>query len=337
MLSPSRDNSETPADHWKHRIEQRTTRLPSSTDFISKPGSAAGARRRWGARLRFALLSAFFLGVGFVAWLAWRDLASAPVTDTVAQARFDFGTDGVLSENWVRERLGASSKVPAVSEIKRRLEEEPQVRRADVRRIPGGAVEVRLAERRPVMRMVARLPDGTVAPRLIATDGVIYEGVNVARMTFANLPALDGIHRNSPLRAEAHYDVIEGFETIAAFLDLAREKYPALYREWAKVSLKSYPGRPDAPGALIRVKPRLNTQTPDSAALVEIVFSPTGYAEELHYLSRSMDRIREQLRLADRSKYPAYRFDLGLMNLTDPRRPVPELRLIPVSLPPSRP
>lgn len=338
MLSPSRDNSETPADHWKNRIEQRTTRLPASGNLMGKPGSAAGVRRRRGARLRLLLLCVFFAGVAFVGWLAWRDLEVSVAAD-VALPSIDFKSDGMITKEWVVALLGKSGKFPPVHEIKSRLEAVPQVKHTEVRRLPDGMLMIRISERRPVMRMVARLSDGRMAPRLISTEGVIYEGINVGQLTFANLPVLDGLHPRSRLRSEPNYDVIEGFETVANFLDLAREKYPAIYRDWLKVSLRDYPGRPDAPGALLRVKPRLNVQSPDSAAIVELVFSPANYARELNGLAlpAMTENIRQALRAADRTKFPAFRLDLSLTNWTDPRKPIPELHLQPVAPAPRQP
>ncbi len=336
MLNQNRDSADTPADHWKNRLEQRTKRLPSSSDFTAKPGTA-GSRRLWGARLRLALLASFFAGVMAIAAFAWRDLASEAARPVVAQERIAFKSDGVLSERWVRETLASEDGMPPVFDIKRRLESVAQVRSAEVRRMPDGTLEIRLYERRPVMRTVVRLPDGTTAPRLIAADGVIFDGINIGQLTFANLPVLDGLRH--PPRAEANFDVIDGFSRVADFLDMAREKYPAIYRDWLKVSLRDYPGRPDAPGALFRVKPRLMAHSPDSAAIVEIVFSPTNFARELEGLARPemAETIRQYMRAVDRSKFPAYRLDLSLVNWTDPRNPVPQLHLIPVSVPARQP
>ena len=63
------------------------------------------------------------------------------------------------------------------------------------------------------------------------------------------------------------------------------------------------------PSAVIFVKPHLSTQSPDSAAIVEIVFSSQDYAEELDRLANPAvsEAIRQKLRAVDRTKFPQYR------------------------------
>lgn len=338
MIRPRQDEPETPADHWKNHLAQKTSRIPTREDFRRKSGTAAGRRRRWSVIARNFAVGAFFCGVVGVGWLAWDDesvvTAAAPAT-----VEIDYRTDGVISKEWIRELFGKDGRLPPIFDIKRRLEAEPQIREVTVSRNNDGVISVRVFERRPVARVWVVLPDGTKPVRLVSSEGVMYDGINVGQLTYANLPLL--VDWKDLEKPEPNYGVIEGFAPVAGFLDLAREKYPAIYRDWLSVSLKDYPGRPDAAGSLLRVKPRLNTQSPDSAALVEILFSPVpaDYEEELRVLGERnfSDSIRQALRTVDRVKFPAYRLDLSMVNASNPRRPVPEPRIIPVSVAPRQP
>lgn len=339
MIRPRQDEPETPADHWKNHLAQKTTRMPTREDFRRKPGSSAGSRRRWSVVARNLTVAAFFCGVGAVGWIAWEDSAVMPVSGAAAAAALECKSDGVITTEWVIARLTKDGKFPAIFDIKRLLEDEPQIREVSVQRRNDGTLAVTIAERRPVARLIVVLPNGTTATRLVSAEGVIYEGINVGQLTFANLPVLVGAKaREEPGRS---YSVIDGFEPIAGFLDLAREKYPTVYRDWLTISLKDYHGRVDAPGVVLRVKPRLSTQAPDSAALVEIVFSPmpADYVEELRILGERnfSESIRQALRTVDRVKFPAYRLDLSMENASNPRNRVPEPRIIPVSVVPRQP
>lgn len=340
MIRPRQDEPETPADHWKNHLAQKTSRMPTRDDFRRKPGSTAGSRRRWSVVVRNLAVVAFFCTVGAVGWLAWEDGAIAPVataTETVLECK----SDGVITKEWVVAELtkGGKLPLPAIFDIKHLLEAVPQIREVSVQRRNDGTLAVTIAERRAVARLSVILPSGVTTTRLVSAEGVIYDGINVGQLTFANLPVLVGAKaREEPGR---DYSVIDGFEPIAGFLDLAREKYPIVYRDWLTVSLKDYHGRVDAPGAALRVKPRLSTQAPDSAALVEIVFSPmpADYTEELRVLAERnfAESIRQALRSVDRVKFPAYRLDLSMVNDSNPRHRVPEPRIIPVSVAPRQP
>jgi hypothetical protein len=338
MSRPRQDEPETPADHWKNHLAQKTTRMPTREDFRGKPGSTAGSRRRWSVVVRNLAVAAFFGAVGVVGWLAWEDVAVSP-TSSAPAAVLECKSDGVITTEWVLARLTKDGKLPAIFDIKRLLEDEPQIREVSVQRRNDGTLAVTIFERRPVARLRVMLPGGNVRDRLVSPEGVIYDGINVGQLTYSNIPVLvDWKSREEPGRS---YNVIDGFAPIAGFLDLAREKYPTVYRDWLTLSLKDYPGRVDAPGAVLRVKPRLSTQAPDSAALIEIVFSPVpaDYAEELRLLGERnfSELIRQSLRTVDRVKFPAYRLDLSMENASNPRHRVPEPRLQAVSVSPRQP
>lgn len=324
------DEQETPADHWKNRTVQNVKRVPGLTELGRGDAGTAKRRRLRSIALRFVLVLMFFCSVAGIGWLAW-DYAiagGAPGSPKVSEVKFE--TDGTLDKTWMLSQVDFGA-MPPLFRIKAKLEEEPQVREVVVKRTGEEAISVKVFERAPVARLYVKLPDGTTEARLVATDGVLFRGLNMGHMTLANLPLLEGA-RPKP---GAVADYIEGFEPVAGFLTLARERHPALYREWLRVSLRDYRGRPDAPGALIRVKPRLTTQSPDSAAIVEVLFSPTKerYTVELNDLDFNMRQwVASRLREADRARYPAFVLDMSIWNMSNPRRPYPEPRLIPVPL-----
>lgn len=325
------DDQETPADHWKNRTVQRVKSVPGFADLRKGESGSAKRNRLRNVAMRFVMVMLFFAGVAGVAWLAW-DYSSPGGDHPPKSVEVKFESDGTLDKAWMVTKVDFGVSQPLVR-IKELLEEEPQVREVIVTRAADESISVKLSERTPVARLQARLPDGTVETRLVASDGVLFRGVNVGQMTFANLPLLEGVKTKTGGVPERVY--IEGFKPVADFLTLARERHVTLYRDWVRVSLRDYPGRPDAPGALIRVKPRLNTQAPDSAAIVEILFSPTRerYAVELSNLDFSMRQgVAMKLREADRSRFPAYVLDMSIWNMSNPGRPSHEPRLIPVPL-----
>lgn len=331
MHRRSLDDQETPADHWKNRTVQKVNAVPGLTELRRGEAGSAKRGRLRNVALRFALMGGFFCAVIGVAWLAW-DYTTPGGDHPVKVPEVKFESDGFLDKAWLSSKVDLSVSQP-LARIKESLEAEPQVREVIVTRAPDESIAIKVAERTPVARLLVRLPDGSTEARLVGTDGVLFRGINVGHMTFANLPLLEGA---KPRTGGAHDHVyIEGFEPVAGFLTLARERHVSLYREWLRISLRDYHGRPDAPGALIRVKPRLNTQAPDSAAIVEILFSPTRerYAVELHNLDFNMRQgVALKLREVDRARFPAYILDMSIWNVSNARRPVPEPRLIPVSV-----
>lgn len=334
MQRRSLDEQDTLADHWKNRTVQEVKRVPGIRGLRRTESGSAGNRRLWRVIWGWVAVALFFGFVGVVARLAWSDAVIAEVESPVSVPP-KFETDGTLDEAWLRAKVDFSTP-PPLFRIKEILKEEPQVREAVVTRKPDGALLVQVSERTPAARIMVRLPDGGTEPRLVSTDGVIFRGVNAGRMLFANLPLIEGA-RPKP---GAIADTLEGFEPVARFLTLARERHIGLYREWQRISLRDYPGRPDAPGALFRVRPRLNTQSPDAAAVVEIIFSAQEdrFSVELGDLDRSIGRwVLTKLSEADRARYPAYVLDMSIWNMSNPRRPYPEPRLIPAGDAPRRP
>lgn len=331
--------------YWKDALRQQTKArpgMPASAPSTTAP-SAGKRHRRRNVLARYAVVGVFFVVVGLILFFAFEGQFFDPNVASGGSAgpyTLDYKSDGVIPETWIRRYIDEKSdgsRMPPIFDIKRRLEAVSQVREVSVRRVSADRVSVVVLERRPVARLYGVLPDGSEVNRLVSDEGVIYESVSMGgdnSMLLRNLPALT----DSKPEKRGALDVVEGFKPVAEFLDLARERYPAFYRDWQSVSLASYPGRPDAPGALLRVKPRLNAQVADAATLREILFSPIEYAAELENLGKhgGMAAIYEQLRTVDRAKYPAYRLDLSMMNASNPRRSYPEPRLIPITTAPKR-
>lgn len=341
MRFQPRNDPETPPDHWKLNVVQKTSRIPTRADLkSSSPGTGGDAakRRRLSVILRYLIILLFFAGVAAVCYFAWQDsstphLASENTEESAPGKAIEYINDGSIPKQWVLELLG--SPLPPILDVKRKLDEVPQIKKVEVRRLAGGVYEVKIAEREPVARIRIRGADGNPTVNLVSTDGVIYDPINIGTLTVQNLPMLE----DSSPRRSGNRIVIDGFEPVADFIRLARVEHKNLYREWLSVSLKDFDGRPTAPGAVFRVKPRLNSQAADSAAIVEIVFSPVDYAMELRQfaLPEMQEAIRQSLRTADRAKNPAYRLDLSMMNSSNPSFPYMQPRLQAVSAAPRQP
>lgn len=341
MRFQPRNDPETPPDHWKINVVQKTSRLSTRASDLNPSAGPGGAakRRRLSVVLRTAVILGFFAVVGALGWLAWEDSskprvqnAETAVENTPGKS-IEFINDGVITKQWVVDLLG--TPLPPILDAQRKLEAVPQIKKVELRRISGGAYEVRISEREPVARIWIRTPDGKVTVSLVSTDGVVYEPVNIGAMTVQNLPLIE----NSKPRRAGNFIVIDGFASVANFIRTARTRHPALYREWLGVSLADFDGRPAAPGSVFRVKPRLTTRNGEGAEIVEIVFSPVDYEEELRQLARPefQEGLRQSLLTADRAKYPAYRLDLSMVNASNPSFPVMQPRLQAVSAAPRQP
>ncbi len=199
---------------------------------------------------------------------------SAPVRDIVLI------TDGVLTQQWVRETLALPASASLMSLdlplLRDRLLRSGQVRVAVLgRNFPDGLV-VTLQERTPVARVQAS--DGSGAPRqlLVAKDGVVYAGLNYDKSMLASLPWLDGIRL---LKAENGFAPVAGMADVSALLSMAQLQAPKLYRDWLVVSLERLAERDE-----ILVK---------AQDIPEIIFSrKRDYFKQLAQLDYVVDSVR---------------------------------------------
>lgn len=148
-------------------------------------------------------------------------------------------TDGVLSQDWLARTLALPRGVTLmeldIQKLRSQLESYEQIRSANVRRRFPSTLEVSLAERAPVARVMAQIGNDAPQALLVARDGVVFPGVGFSREIQQDLPYLDGI--KMVRRDGQHYLPIKGMDIVSDLLATARNDAPQLYRDWKVVSL----------------------------------------------------------------------------------------------------
>lgn len=318
LFRKRRDAFMGPADRdWRALVPQDLNRLPEGE---------LGRKRAVRSRLPTVLAVLFFAAVLSVLWWAVDESVGAGPVGTPLR----FKTDGFLGADFVKKLItnGPEGFARDVRAIKADLEGDNQVVAADVRRRSDGSLEVALRERLAVAKIASLPGKGTpMQVRLVASDGQTFAGVGYPEQAIRNLPEIQDY------RATGMDDklLIEGIEVAAPFLLTVRTNYSNLYKQWSAVSLRDcFGAQEDSPGSNLRVIIRPGTQPMDRPALVEIVFSTANWRNELALLSRI--NVDELLRRPGTTS-PAYILKMSIQNRTNATSPVPEPRLVPISLP----
>ncbi|TVR51347.1 MAG: FtsQ-type POTRA domain-containing protein [Puniceicoccaceae bacterium] len=148
-------------------------------------------------------------------------------------------TDGVLDQAWIERVMMVEQGTPLVrinlAAAKARLEREGQVRLAVVsRRFPDTLV-VTLEERVPVARILIAEPHLAPEVRLVARDGVVFNGRGHDREMLERLPFLEV---SQLVRDGEGIAPIEGMERVADFLERSQNLAPDIRRSWRVVQLR---------------------------------------------------------------------------------------------------
>ncbi|MDR2983185.1 MAG: hypothetical protein LBV12_13215 [Puniceicoccales bacterium] len=329
MARKPKNNKPEGSRDWREVVAQEPSRISFAPD-----SKVARWRviRKW---IQAALLLVFFGLVGVIFVFAWKEIGIDAETPPYTGAAVRFETNQALTRDWFLNYTGIDSgKVLGIFEIKDKLSQLGQIKHASVQKLPTGELEVKITERMPILKMRALLPDGSEVNRVIAEDGIVYEGINYGDMVYRNIPWLTG---SRPRRSEkGSYDEIKGIDVVAKLLKAARQSNPTLYLEWEEVSVREFvDGDPDSPGACLRIRLRENSQPPDAPHLREVVFSASeGECLREFYNFYAMpgflDQILDILKKKNKAQYPLFDLYLSLENKTDPNRPKKEPRLIPV-------
>ena len=109
-----------------------------------------------------------------------------------------FATDGVLDRAWLDQTLalpgGASLMTLDLAALEDRLLASGQVQSVVLRRrFADNTLVVTVQERTPIARVMVQVGGTSPRPRLVARDGVVYEGVGYERTVLERLPWLDGV------------------------------------------------------------------------------------------------------------------------------------------------
>jgi hypothetical protein len=251
----------------------------------------------------------------------------------------EFSSDEVLSGEWFREYMGLGGGVEVnIFEIKRRLERLGQVREARVeRRAVDGRVVVRVWERKPVLRLRGVLPDGRVGVRVVASDGVVYEGVGYGQWVYEGLPWLR-LPEGFLARGAGGWDVVREFERVAPLVLLAKadRQFQEIYAGWESVSMGDFAhGGGDMEGVCIRVRLREGGRMGWGGRIRDVVFSARDFEREYLFLRDAGFRgaVEAGLRRGDAGRFALYDLYLCFENKHDPRAPRKEPWLLGVDSP----
>ena len=218
----------------------------------------------WGASF-FGL--ALFLVLGL--WAMRRTPAppsaahASPVSGSLR--KFEFTTDGVLTENWVRDFLhlqtGDSLEKMDLRALRQRLLGSLQVHEVLVERALPGTLRVSVKERHPVLRVATDGGLGNYKVYLVARDGVVFTGEDFPEAIMNQLPWMSGL----PLQRSKGdaFLPVAGMDRVADLLAVARVHAASLMADWTVVDLSQFDPRPQAPLSLIKIQ---------SAKLGELTF-----------------------------------------------------------------
>lgn len=233
--------AETPSRTWRD-IAQSGGRKPTTPAARQRRFSLA--MQATGAFLGLVLMAA---AIGFLIYLAnapGRRLNFANPRDPVRQVSFT--SNGVLTRDWFlrtqRELMGKPLMEVDLQAVKRTLLANGQVREAVAAINLPDRLEIRIAERQPILRARLAMPDGRVdRDWLIASDGVIFKGQLYPAKTMANLPFLAGLRFS---RQGDGFAPLTGMEVVAECLEALRARLPEVYSSLRYVDCRKFAGDP---------------------------------------------------------------------------------------------
>lgn len=214
---------------------------------IPQPVKPRAMSREGKWRLTFAVLratgaTAVLLGVVWVAWEVTRALQENPqvmpaAAKSVPVKNLELKTDGVLDHAWLARTLALPKNASLIEldllALRRRLMASGQVSVASLTKSSPDTLKVQVAERSPVVRVMASLR-GVETALLVARDGVVFDGAGFDEAMLATLPWLDGVKLTF---AEDRFQPLENMGLVTELLARARLDAERLYKTWQVVSL----------------------------------------------------------------------------------------------------
>ncbi len=235
----------------------------------------------FGKALLFVVLLA---GAGYGLWLGREYVAgqSGPVDLTgpaVPIASVSFKSDGVLDSSWINEWLALSEEDTLMDldlrALRTKLENQPQVASARLRRLFPDLLRVELRERKPVFRLGIRPKGGRPELWLVSGEGVVYRGQNYSYASLAILPWLELDSALLEPDGNEGYKAITVVQRVSPLLEIVRRDYPELYRDWRRVSFLRPAADSSDPGAYVQAQ---------AGKVKRIRFAPRDYADQMRRL-----------------------------------------------------
>lgn len=209
-----------------------------------KAMSSASERRVWLGRIKVTGAALLFVAVIAGALHFLPRLEGGPELLTKAGESMpiqviEVQSDGNLDRDYILDRLGVPADANLLSVdldlLKARLEEIGQVESAVVMRRFPDALEVRIVERQPIVRILAQRANGETLNLFVDGDGFVFEAERMDPKISRTLPFLDGVALS---KVDRGFSRIDNIKPLAELLSEARAIAPHLYRRWQVVSLE---------------------------------------------------------------------------------------------------
>ena len=251
------------------------------SDKRRRPMSSVAWRRSFLGVGKVLLIITLLGGSGYGIWLVREHFQRNPgpvdlTGPTLPVDSVKYATDGVLSLNSIKLMLqipeNATLMDLELKDIRSKLERDPQIAFARVRRRFPSTLQVEITEHKPLYRLFIRAKKGIPEMWLVSGTGVIYKGKDFRNATLSALPYLNPDPGLLKKDERNDYQRIPVLEKVSPLLEIARSDFPELYREWKVVSFL----RPDAdesdPGAHILI---------ESKGVKEMRFAPRNYRAQI--------------------------------------------------------
>ncbi len=283
MIGNRRQKGSTSADgeqSWRELAGPRRSR-------VNSPQARKRRHTKW---LKFSLglfvvvtIVGSLLSLGIAFKGQEEAIVTTPTSRTIERILFD--TDGVLPNTWLSKtvdlRPGMSMMEADIHSLKAALEADVQVKSAAVERVFPSDLRIRVSERQPAFRLAVADANGHRRMRLVARDGVVYDGLGYPKATLKNLPFVQPYQHSG-----GRFFPMRGIERVAELLELARAAEPQFFRTWKVVSLEYYSGDLSLPGQVIEVR---TTMVP------RIIFSASAdYSSQLDRLNYILKYVKNQ-------------------------------------------
>ncbi|MDQ8185459.1 FtsQ-type POTRA domain-containing protein [Pelagicoccus sp. SDUM812002] len=208
--------------------------------------SSASERRVWMGRIKVTGAALLFVCVLVAALHFLPRLEGGPEVLTKAGESMpiqviDVESDGSLEQDYILRQLDVPENANLLSvdldAMKARIELIGQVRSAVVSRHFPDALEVRIKERKPIVRILAQRANGETLKLFVDEEGYVFESEHMDPKVARTLPFLDGVTLS---KEEFGYSRIEGIRPLAELLSEAQTVAPHIYNAWRIVSLERH-------------------------------------------------------------------------------------------------